>query len=402
MFRRLGRLWGPKARWAAIAPIAVAFLVVAAFANQGRASGGGVIAVRLGGDRTTTRVVIELDRAAKGRLIDDAASANRVVLALPGVQALSSMTGKGEGLVKSWSVDEVAGAARIKLELAGRATVRRRFLLPPGDGVTVYRYVMDVEAAPGAVIAAAPGPMSADPAPPALVKPGKRVVVIDAGHGGKDPGAAGASSLEKDVTLATARALKSRLERTGRYRVVLTRAGDVYIPLDERVTIARQAGADLFISLHADSGSDRSLRGASVYTLSEKGVDRAARLAMSRDDWTRDMSLSGRDPQVDRILLDLTQRATTNRSAAFAKLLLDDLDGRATLLQRSHRDAGFAVLLAPDVPAVLLEMGFITNQDDEARLTDPAKRIQLVEGVAEAVDSYFGAERKPAQVAVIP
>jgi N-acetylmuramoyl-L-alanine amidase len=402
MTGRLGRLFGPYLRWAAIAPVVAALMVVAAFASQGRALGRGVIDVRMGGDRETTRVVIELDRAAKGRLISDAASSDTVVLALPGVEAAGAMKGAGAGLVRSWAVDEAAGAARLKLVLGVRSAVRRRFLLPPGDGVAVYRYVMDLEALPGAVASAppaapAPIPASLTPSP----RPGKRVIVIDPGHGGRDPGAAGALSREKDLTLATARALKARLERTGRYQVVLTRSSDVYIPLDQRVSVARRAGADLFISMHADSDVDRTVRGASVYTLSEKGVDRAARRVMSRDDWFRDMSLPGRDPAVDRILLDLTQRATSNRSAAFARLLIDDLDGRTTLLQRSHRDAGFVVLLAPDVPAVLLEMGFITNPDDELRLNDPARRAQLVEGVSLAVDAYFGADRKPVTVAAL-
>lgn len=404
MFARLVRRLGPKARWAALAPLAAALAVVVVFASQGRASGRGVIDVRLGGDRSTTRIVIELDRAAKGKLVSDAEGADRVVLALPGVDAPSPLKGKGEGLVRSWAVDEAAGAARLRLELNGRAAVRRRFLLPPGDGVGVYRYVMDIEAVgPVAAASSHSEPALQAPMPAAAVaRPGKRTIVIDAGHGGKDPGAAGAVSLEKDVTLSAARTLKARLERTGRYRVVLTRPGDVYIGLDERVTLARKAGADLFISLHADSDADHNIKGASVYTLSEKGVDRAARRVMRGDDWFGDMSLPGRDPTVDRILLDLTQRATSNRSAAFAKLLIDDLDGRATLLQRSHRDAGFVVLLAPDVPAVLLEMGFITNPDDEARLNDPVRRNALVEGVTEAVDAYFGADRKPSQIAALP
>jgi N-acetylmuramoyl-L-alanine amidase len=282
--------------------------------------------------------------------------------------------------------------------------VKRRFLLPPGDGVAGYRYVIDLAAAPGR-----PAAKAESGARPVLVaaaqpvrRPGKRVVVVDAGHGGNDPGASGGETREKMVTLAAARALKARLERTGRYSVVLTREADVYIPLEARVGVARRAGADLFISLHADAGPDRVVRGASVYTLSEKGSDRAARKVMNRDDWFRDVSLPGRDPAVNRILLDLTQRATKNRSAAFARTLLERIDGRAALLQRSHRDAGFVVLLAPDVPAVLLEMGFITNPQDERLLNDPEGRARLMDGVAEAVDDYFEAEARPVSMAALP
>jgi N-acetylmuramoyl-L-alanine amidase len=136
--------------------------------------------------------------------------------------------------------------------------------------------------------------------------------------------------------------------------------------------------------------------------LSEKGSDRAARKVMNQDNWFRDVTLPGRDPAVNRILLDLTQRATKNRSAVFARTLVGRLDQRTALLQRSHRDAGFVVLLAPDVPAVLLEMGFITNPEDERQLLDSAGRARLMDGVALAVDDYFEGEGRPFSMAALP
>ncbi len=196
------------------------------------------------------------------------------------------------------------------------------------------------------------------------------------------------------------RALKTALERTGRYRVRLTRDGDVYVVHGRRVQIARDAGADLFISLHADAGSDPALRGASVYTLSEQGAGRAVREFTKGDDWQRDLRLPGRDPSVDRILLDMTQRATQNRSAQFARVLLTHLEGADhPLLRRSHRDAGLAVLLAPDVPAILLEMGFITNPEDERVLSDERARRRLMRSVAEGIDRYFREPAAPVMVA---
>jgi N-acetylmuramoyl-L-alanine amidase len=215
----------------------------------------------------------------------------------------------------------------------------------------------------------------------------KKVVVIDPGHGGHDPGATGALGFEKDVNLAAALALKARLERSSRYRVVLTRQDDTYVPLETRVRIAQRAGADLFISLHSDSGPDATLRGASVYTLSDKASNRAARF-VSRNDWFMKASLTG-DRGVSDILLDLTQRATKNRSAAFAQTLVGRIEGKAPLLRRSQRDAGFMVLLAPDVPAVLLEMGFVTNPDDEEFLRDPQRRGRLMNAVGDSIDDYF-------------
>jgi len=213
------------------------------------------------------------------------------------------------------------------------------------------------------------------------------VIVIDPGHGGHDPGALGAQGFEKDVNLAAALTLKERLERSPRYRVVLTREDDTYVPLEDRVRVAQRAGADLFISLHSDSGGDANVRGASVYTLSDKASGRATRF-VKRDDWFMKASLTG-DRGVSDILFDLTQRATKNRSAAFASTLVGHIDGKAPLLRRSQRDAGFMVLLAPDVPAVLLEMGFVTNPDDEQFLRDVGQRKRLMNAVGDSIDDYF-------------
>ena len=228
----------------------------------------------------------------------------------------------------------------------------------------------------------------------APARKGPRVVVIDAGHGGRDPGAIGSRSHEKDITLAAARALKARLEKSGRYRVVLTRTADAYVPLDGRVRIARAADADLFISLHADSGPTADVRGASVYTLSEKGERRVASV-LGKDDWLMPASL-GADRTVSEILLDLTQRSTRNRSAIFAEMLLEHISDETDLLRRSHRDANLAILLAPDVPAVLLEMGFINNLEDERALTDPRRRARLMASVGDAIDAWFARDAKVA------
>ena len=225
---------------------------------------------------------------------------------------------------------------------------------------------------------------------PTAARPDRRrkVVVVDAGHGGHDSGAIGASRQEKDLTLAAAEALKARLERSGRYRVVLTRDSDVFIPLETRVRIARDGGADLFISLHADSaGGDAATHGASVYTLSDSGGGRV-NYVLGRNEWFS-KAANRADAGTSQILLDLTQRSTRNRSATFAELLLGRLASRVDLLPRGHRDAGYFVLLAPDVPAALLEMGFITNPEDEHRLADPEQRGRMMDSVAEAIDDYF-------------
>ena len=355
-------------------------------------SASGVIKVRFGGDQRTTRVVLELDRSAHGRMLDSDVP-GRMVVALPGVDVAGDPGGSGQGLVRSWSMDQVAGAAALQLSLTRPARVIRRFMLAPSEGAPRYRYVIDL---------AATGPAD----PPGLAQAkltrvvdtapvhARKVVVIDAGHGGKDPGALGQSAFEKDVTLAAAKALKKRLERDGRYEVVLTRGQDGFVPLESRVQLARRAEADLFISLHADAGADAQIRGATVYTLSDAGSDRAARNLMGKDNWFINVNMPSRDKAVNQILLDLTQRATKNQSSAFAERLVSRVGGETVMLQHSHRAAGFVVLLAPDVPAVLLEMGFITNGQDEAMLTDSRRRARLMGTVGDAIDDYFADQRR--------
>lgn len=388
---------------ALVAAAAIALGLAAVAASHAATAAVGLMKVRLGGDAQQTRIVMDLDQAATGKLVSDGAD-GRAVLVLSGASALTELQGAGQGLVKSWLVDQTAGGARLQMDLAAGAHVKRRFLLPPADGIDHYRYVVDVAQNP---VGAAPPHITPPPvvtlasataAVAAKLRPQivparattltlKKVVVIDAGHGGHDPGAKGQQGYEKDINLAAARALKARLERSGRYRVVLTREADVYVPLESRVRIAQRAGADLFLSLHSDSGPEPSLRGASVYTLSDKATGRSARF-VSGDDWFMKASLTG-DRGVSDILLDLTQRATRNRSAGFAQMLVSRIEGKAALLRRSQRDAGFMVLLAPDVPAVLLEMGFVSNTEDEAFLRDAGQRNRLMNAVGDAIDDYF-------------
>jgi N-acetylmuramoyl-L-alanine amidase len=354
-----------------------------------------VVSVRLGGDASQTRVVVDLRRAASGAVDAETASPTRIALILKGATAPSPLKGAGRGVVLGWNIADAPGGARLTLDLTGRGQVSRRFLLPPADGVADYRYVIDVTAQGGAAprnlaAAAVQGYAAAqaevtDPHQVHL----RKIVVIDPGHGGKDPGAQGGGSLEKNLTLATALVLKSRLEATGRYQVVMTRSTDVYIPLEERVQIARRAGADLFLSLHADSGPSAAIHGASIYTLSEQGRQRVGSV-LGRHEWFLQQAADSDDRAVGQILLDLTQRTTRNRSAAFAQTLIERVGDRAPLLGRSQRDASYFVLLAPDVPAALLEMGFITNPGDEARLNNPAQRAALADKITQAIDAYFG------------
>ncbi|MDH4384316.1 MAG: N-acetylmuramoyl-L-alanine amidase [Caulobacter sp.] len=382
-------------RWIA-ASIAAGILLVGLGAGamaQVAGASAGILKVRLGGDATETRMVMDVGRSVSGRILSDGATDRKVVVSFSQVDVASDMKGAGQGVVRRWSVEPRNGAARLSIDLAQDAEVTRRFLLPPGEGAPHYRYVIDLKAKGAAAprLARAPVPTVARPAVAtsirALRPSGRKVIVIDAGHGGRDPGALGRNAQEKVVTLSAARRLKARLERSGRYTVILTRDSDVYVPLETRVQIARKADADLFISLHADAGP-ADVSGASVYTLSEKGEGRAARV-LNKEDWLMNASVTGGDRGVGQILLDLTQRSTKNRSAVFAELLVEQISDVTPMLRRSHRDANLMVLLAPDVPAVLLEMGFITSPRDETLLTSSREQDRLVDRVGDAIDQWF-------------
>ena len=224
------------------------------------------------------------------------------------------------------------------------------------------------------------------------LKRGKPLIIIDPGHGGIDPGAVGESVTEKELTLAVARALKKELEATGKFRVSLTRTKDVYIPLRERFGLAREKGADLFISLHADSHNDPLTRGASVYTLSEKASDaEAAALAAkeNKSDIIAGVDLTKQNSVVTDILIDLAQRDTKNMSTRFASLLVKELKRETMLLGNTHRYAGFAVLKAPDVPSVLVEMGYISSSKDEALLSSAKHQKRLARAIRDAIVDYF-------------
>lgn len=239
----------------------------------------------------------------------------------------------------------------------------------------------------------APLPMPEPVEPRGLPADGKPVVVIDPGHGGVDPGAIGVSGIyEKYITLAVARELKTQLEKNGRYKVYLTRDRDVFIRLRDRVAIARQYNADLFISLHADSVGNSQMKGLSVYTLSQNSSDSEAQALADKEnkaDLIAGIDLSHESADVANILIDLAQRETMNRSAGFAGGVVDEVGRDTELLGNTHRFAGFAVLKAPDVPSVLVEMGYLSNETEERNLRQPEHRLKLAKSISRAIDRFF-------------
>lgn len=257
----------------------------------------------------------------------------------------------------------------------------------PGRG---YDYVVGVALPPADGPAGLPkvlGPQDAS----------RPLVVIDAGHGGKDPGAGVGALKEKDLTLLLAQALRDELLKRGGIRVALTRDDDHFLVLGERSALARRLGADLFISIHADStGENAEASGASVYTLSDKGSNEAANKIAAREnaaDIVNGVNLGGQSESVTSILVDLSQRESQALSQQFANLILREGAGRIPFRERSEQSAAFAVLKAPDLPSVLFETGYISNTADAQRLASPQGRATFAEVTARAMRVFFARNR---------
>ncbi|WP_245419653.1 N-acetylmuramoyl-L-alanine amidase [Phyllobacterium salinisoli] len=223
------------------------------------------------------------------------------------------------------------------------------------------------------------------------VLPHMFTVMIDPGHGGIDSGAESSRGVkEKDVTLAFARELRDLLSGNPGMRVLMTREGDEFLRLGERVRLARQHEADLFISIHADTINLRNIRGATVYTISDKASDSVARALAEREN--KSDAIAGvaheEPPEVADILLDLTRRETHAFSLNFAGKVVHALEGEINLINNPHRFAGFQVLRAPDVPSVLVEIGYLSNVEDEKLMTDPAWRTRVAGRLAEAIKNF--------------
>jgi N-acetylmuramoyl-L-alanine amidase len=235
------------------------------------------------------------------------------------------------------------------------------------------------------------------PAPRPRFSVAKRMIVLDPGHGGIDPGASGKrGTFEKNVVLNVALELRRQLLDTGRYDVVLTRGDDSFVRLRDRLQIARASEGHLFISLHADSlANAEKVRGAAVYTLSDQASsDEAARLAgnENRADILGGIDLSHHESIVTQILIDLAQRDANSKSLIFADLLVEELTSVTAMLRKRQQQAGFVVLKSPDMPSVLVELGYLSNTTDERRLNDPNHVADLAGAMIEAIDRYFDGE----------
>ncbi len=372
LMARQGPCWAPP--WASVTILGV--VTIGALMSAGAATGATVEGIRIGlPDSAVTRVVVDLSAPATyktfvlqdpSRLVVDVSAELGELGSVPATGAVQRIrVGLREGRV-----------TRLVFDTAGTFQLDRHFTLPPGNG-RPDRIVLDLR-----------GGLAA---PRARDTP--FTVIVDAGHGGKDPGAMRGSLQEKSLTLAAAKELREILRRR-KYRVVLTRETDVYIPLRRRVDISVQAGGDLFISLHADAVERPHTRGLSAYTLSDKASDRlAAKLASDADAVDAELDVANfetYDEQVQSTMIELTRTGTRNLSAQFAESLVVSLGERGIgLLRRPHRQANFAVLRGFHIPSVLIEMGFVSNAKDAKLLSSAKYRRQLMTAIADYVDEYF-------------
>jgi N-acetylmuramoyl-L-alanine amidase len=379
---------------------------------------------RLHGDISRTRFVADLTRAVSFNVyvLDNP---YRVIVELPEIdfQLPSGLGKSGHGLVSAYRYGRFeAGKSRIVLDAKAPVLIEKSFSIKAANGQPA-RLVLDLVRTDVRTFSAkkrkSGPPPTALPRPRLKPKPVRRaalpkprakplaslalrpaiarkpVIVIDPGHGGVDPGAiSGRGTTEKRVVFAFSKILFRELAKTGRYKVLMTRSTDTFMRLRARVDVARRAQADLFIAVHADSLRIGEAHGATVYTLSEKASDRAAAELAAREnraDLIAGVNLAEESDEVKAALIDLAQHETKKHSVYFARTLIKSLKQVTSLAGNPHRFAGFKVLKAPDVPSILLELGYLTSRADEKRLLSAAWRSSTALAVSKAVAKYFAA-----------
>lgn len=377
--------------------------------------------VRLGGDNQRTRFVVDISGSV-GYSVYVLPRPYRVIIDLPEVnfQLPSGQGASGRGLVTGYRFGLLSpGRSRIVIDASAPVLIRKSFVIPATKQKPA-RLVVDIvktdaktflksrksqlqAQSKAAKLAAIPIPV---PKPRGSIIPGfnkknnrlskkrtKKVIVIDPGHGGIDSGALDRRGVEeKKIVLSVARMLKKTLMATGRYHVLMTRNDDTFIPLRKRVEFARKNDGDLFISIHADTVTRSSVRGTTLYTLSEKASDaEAAALAQkeNRSDIIAGVDLGEQTDVVTDILIDLVLRETKNHSIFFAQTVVKTLRKITKVNTKPHRFAGFAVLKAPDIPSVLIELGFLSNGQDARLLSSANWRRKFSRAIAKSIDVFF-------------
>jgi len=370
---------------------------------------------RLAGDNKQTRFVLDLDKAVRFRAFT-LADPYRVVLDIPQVtfQLRAGIGTSGRGLVKAFRYGLVMpGGSRMVFDLTGPAKITKAAVLDAASGQparlvlefeetdrTSFVQLLGAESRPelrpgiGTAASAVASAEAAAPIEAPAVTDSRPVIVIDPGHGGIDNGTQTSTESEKNLVLGFGLALQERLEKSGKYRVVMTRTDDTFIPLDDRVKIARNQSAALFVSIHADAlpRGEGDAQGATIYTLSDRASDaEAERLAEAENkaDAIGGVNLTEEPTEVADILIDLAQRETRTFSNHFARLLLSEMKNTVRMHKRPLKSAGFRVLKAPDVPSVLVELGYVSNKGDLEHLISEGWRSRTVGSMASAIDAFL-------------
>lgn len=318
-------------------------------------------------------------------------SPNRLVIDIKNAVVAGSPNVAKNRLIRGFRIGnkkDIRGK-RLVFEINNNVNIKKKFTIEPQAGQKNWRLVIDLSSQG-----------LSDPSPKSNLKntyngavKRQKIVVLDPGHGGKDPGAIGRSyrTYEKNITLSMGKELKKQLEAKG-FKVYMTRSTDIFIPLRKRVAIARSYHADLFISIHADSAANRSARGLSVYTLSETASDKEAAALAEREnkaDIIDGMDFSDNSPEINDVLISLSQNDSRNKSSKFAGYVVNEMRQKVKLVSNAHKFAGFAVLKAPDIPSVLIELGYLSNYTEEKSLRQPAYRRKLGEAITKSVVRYF-------------
>jgi N-acetylmuramoyl-L-alanine amidase len=362
---------------------------------------------KMAGDATRMRVVMHFDAEPELRWFL-LRGPHRLVLDLPDTRfAFEPKDMKPRGLVRRVSYGDAGeGRSRVIFATKGPFVVEHADVVAEEDGAG-YRLSIDIAAAGERQFEAALADQAEVTGSTAAAPKGSRVgasvdrpakpfvIVIDPGHGGIDSGALGVNgTVEKTITLAFALELKAKLQAEGKYDVHLTRSSDLFLRLDDRVRIARQQEADLFISVHADTINLKGIRGATVYTVSDKASDAEAQALADREnlsDKLAGIEVEDENHEVADILVDLIRRETHAFSIRFARTLVGELSETVGLINNPHRFAGFRVLKAPDVPSVLVELGYLSNAEDEEQLRNPEWRGKAVTSISNAIAAFASA-----------
>ncbi|WP_269929860.1 N-acetylmuramoyl-L-alanine amidase [Aminobacter sp. HY435] len=400
---------GSQRKGLAFRAVVVLLAAIAVFAGIGRgsaATAGTVKALdyKMAGDATHMRIVLNFDREPEPKWFLLRAP-HRLVIDLPDTALMFDARDlKPRGLIANVRYGASGeGGSRLMVTSKGPFNVDKVDILENSDGKG-YRAVVDISAASEREFDAALAEQAATTASTVSTPKSDRIgktaqrgdhpftIVIDPGHGGVDGGAEGLNgTVEKSVTLAFAKELKSKLDDGGAYKVVLTREGDDFLRLDDRVRIARQNAADLFISIHADTIRLKGIRGATVYTVSDKASDADAQALADREnlsDQLAGVDVAEENHEVSDILVDLIRRETHGFSTRFARSLVSELSPTVGMINNPHRSAGFRVLKAPDVPSVLVELGYLSNAKDEEQLRSAEWREKAASSIAKAIGAF--------------